>query len=374
MKELFPFFNQFKNQSKIIHYFDSAVTTLKPKNVIDKINQGYQNYTLPIEKSIYTEEIYSQIIIPTKIKLSILFNCDQNNIFFSHSVTILLKQIIELFFKLNNNNKINILIPETVHNSFFNTIENHKDYNNIYFYNLNTFDNLLKTKKFDLIYIPIIDHITGIEIDYLTLETYKKFNPYTTIIGDGSQSGMIQQNNLNNELFDFFLLSSHKMYGPEGLAILFLNKITIEKIRINLEHTKYFLNDFFAQGCLSYVAIYALHETLIFLESYVYNNIKYKEKQIEFIKIIYNELNKKKFIIISPLNTKTLISFYHQKITSNEIATIFSNASNPIYCRSGNLCSIFTKNNDINLIRISLGCYIDQEDINAFINRIQSIL
>jgi cysteine desulfurase/selenocysteine lyase len=371
MKKLFPFFKNHPN----LHYFDSAATTLKPQSVIDALLYSYTKYTLPIEKSFYKEadEYYEELIIPLKLSLQKLFIADFYEIFFGHSVTSLLNQIITLCMDgfLKTKLVINILLPETVHNSFFIPC---KKYKNIIFYYYNTYNYklLLAENLFDIIYIATIDHITGQLYNYLDFKKYRNNN--TIFIGDASQSGMYQADNLSISLFDFFLLSSHKMYGPEGLAVLMVLKEFIYKYKNSIENFNlYFLKNYFAQGSLPYTAFYSFLVALEFLEKNIYNNCDYKKTQIGFINRIYEKISSNKNIVsISSDNSKTIVTFYHNNKHAHDIAIEFSKYN--ISVRSGDLCSPF--NFDFNnnaLTRISIGCYINENDINSIIKIISLI-
>lgn len=363
MKKLFPFFKQYH----YLHYFDSAATTLKPQLVIDAITEAYSRYTIPIEKSFYkeAENSYEEVITPLKLFLEQLFNAKRYQIFFGHSVTSLLHLILDLCIRVivNQNENISVLMPETVHNSFFNGL---KKYKNIcfYYYNNININDFLNNYKFDIIYLPTIDHITGEECNYVDLVEYKK-NNRVVIIGDASQSGMYQSEDLSSFLFDFFVLGSHKMYGPEGLGIVMVSKLFLDRYQDSiLDLNTYFLRNFFGQGSLPYTAFYGFAQALKFLKANIYNNYSYQNIQFEFIKNIYKTvIQNKNLVCLSSQNTKTIITFYHKNKHSHDLAIQLSRYN--ICVRSGDLCSKFQFKNNIGLVRLSLGCYIDKNDVDT---------
>lgn len=363
MKYFFPFFKFHQN----LHYFDSAATTIKPHVVIDAMTIAYTKYTMPIGKSVYkeAEKYYEKLVIPLKLKLKHIFYAQNYEIFFGHSVTILLSQIIILCIEkiVKNNKKIKVLFPETVHNSFIIPLQK---YNNIkmHQYNESNFKEFLNTDEFDIIYLPTIDHITGKEFQDYDLLEYKKKHSKVIIIADASQSVMYQNEDLSNQLFDFFVFSSHKMYGPEGLAILFLSKKFMkEQDYVFSQLTLFNLRNFFSQGSLPYTAFYGFVVALKFLEQHIYTNHEYKKQQSLLLSQIYEQIKQNSnLILLSPSNTKTIITFYHKNKHAHDIAIAFS--SNDICVRSGDLCSPFiqTENNN-GFVRISMGCYVEKNDI-----------
>jgi cysteine desulfurase/selenocysteine lyase len=371
MKKKFPFFKE----HPYVHYFDSAATTLKPQVVIDAMAEAYTKYTIPIEKAVYkiAENYYEEVIISLKSRLKKLFNADTHDIFFGHSVTSLLHQILELSIHtlLKEKNEIRVLLPETVHNSFFILLQKYKNIKMYSYTNLN-FNEFLNDYIFDIIYIPTIDHINGAESNYIKLIEYKKKHE-VIVIADASQSGMYQNEDLSSCLFDFFLLSSHKMYGPEGLAVLMVAKELLHKKNSITTLTPYFLRNFFAQGSLPYTTFYGFLIALEFLEKHIYYDEGYKKKQSDCINTIYNELlSNKNVVLLSPINTKTIITFYHSDIHAHDVAIAFSNHN--ICVRSGDLCSHFIfENNKNGLVRISLGCYIEKTDVELIKKVILSV-
>ncbi len=363
MKLFFPFFEK----HYYLHYFDSAATTLKPIDVINAINYSYMNHTIPFGKSLYKEaEIcYDEVIVTLKLKLQFLFNAIEYDVFFGHSVTILLNQLLELCINnlFDKNIKIKVLLPESAHNSFINPLGKYKNIK-MFFYNDNNFKDFLDSYLFDIIYIPIIDHITGIEIDYMSVLKYKSKNNNVIIIADASQSAMYQNENLSDYLFDFFLLASHKMYGPDGLAILMISRFFFQKYNNIFKHLSlFFLTSFFAQGSLAYTSFYGFFIALNFLEKNIYYNNEYKIQQHNFINLLHEKIqSNSNLILVSLPNTKTIISFYHKNKYSNDLSIYFSTFD--ICLRSGDLCSDFEISN-FGLVRISFGFYTDLNDIVA---------
>jgi selenocysteine lyase/cysteine desulfurase len=370
MKNYFSLFEKYK----LLHYFDSAATTLKPRNVISLLNQAYSLYTLPLGKSRYkeAEHGYDVVMMPIIEQLKSIFYARDYTFFFSHSVTILLKQIIDIFPFITNDIGISVLLPETVHNSFFLPLLKCKNYKKTMYGNDYLLSSFLCQKQYDVIYVPLIDHITGEEVDYNVLYDYKLKYPETIIIGDASQLGMYEATNLSNQLFDFFLLSSHKMYGPEGVAIVGINNQMMHRL-IKNQYTHYLLKMHFGQGSLPYTAISAFKGALDFLTDHIYYNYRYKTQQQVYVDELYEVIkNNNNLVLVSPEKTKTIITFYHKKQHAHDIALFCSQDFN-IAMRSGELCSPYVIESSKALLRISIGCYNDATDVEVLKNVLKTL-
>lgn len=370
LKKLFPFFNYYPDYI----YLDSAATTLKPISVIDTISKAYEKNTVPATKSFYTPAIitYQESIEKTIFKINDIFKASSFDIFINHSVTIILEKIIQkLIPLLCTKKKITILMPKTAHNAFLYPIINYQNKKyNITIYDYENIQECLK-KKYDLLYIPSIDHITGASYNKEDIINYKQNNPETIIIIDGSQSYKSSPLIIHESYGDIFLMSSHKMYGPDSIAIVFIKKNFIKKIFSSVPEQKEFTEKLLYAGSISFASLRSFLETIFFLENNIYNNSILYETQKNYIQNIYASIMKNKNLkIVSPANTVNIISFEHINQHAHDISEIFNH--HKICIRSGSICSdshIF--NNGI--LRISLGCYVDQKDIDRVINVIKQL-
>ena len=135
----------------------------------------------------------------------------------------------------------------------------------------------------------------------------------------------------------------------------------------------YYLRNFFAQGSLSYTAFYGFLIALDWIEKNIYQNDSYKKQQSLWLSQIYNTIKENdNLILLSSSNTKTIITFYHKNKHAHDIAINFS--SHDICARSGDLCSPFIKTDNKNgLVRISMGYYVDDKDIQAIKRALSTI-
>jgi cysteine desulfurase/selenocysteine lyase len=71
----------------------------------------------------------------------------------------------------------------------------------------------------------------GYYIDCVSLtKKIKKINPKIIVVVDATQSVPHLKHNLKNTDVDFMVFSAHKMLGPTGVGVCFMNKKWIEKL------------------------------------------------------------------------------------------------------------------------------------------------
>lgn len=362
IKDEFPFFKKFPN----FIYADSAATTLKPTSIIDAITFGYTYYTLPAGKSIYelAENAFEETEIKTKQTIRSLYQIKNHDIFFGCSVTILLDKLFFLLKKkFHDKDSINIVLPSTTHNAILFAIQTHFDTKShlVYFQDNNDLER--KISSAEIIILPIIDHISGKIFWQEQIEILKNKHKNKIFILDGSQSFSFFPYIMENSLVDFILWSSHKMYGPDNIAVLLGQQeamsLLIDRNNIQID-TKHKLEFFFKSGSFSYASLFGFNTCLTWIKEKIYSDKNYLIKHKYFTQTIRSELEKKRIHLLSAKESINIISFTSETTHAHDIALFFS--ENNIGIRSGELCSnMFTTKKGI--ARISLGYYIEEKDI-----------
>ncbi len=363
LKKEFPFLNIFPG----FIYADSAATSLKPSIVIDAIATGYTYHTLPAGKSIYkqAEETFNQTEIATKNKIISLLQIKNHEIFFGYSMTVLFDRLFFLLKKkFIQEDNINILLPHTVHNAILFPIQTHFGIKAKFCYYKNSKELKEKISSAGIVIIPIIDHISGTFFSPEEIDMLKNKHKETIFILDGAQSFSFFPYPLYNSTIDFLLWSSHKMYGPDNIAVLIMKK---ESLVNSIDENNYQIDskkkieNFCKSGSFSYASLFAFQKCLEWVEKKIYGAPYYLSKNKNFVTNIVKHIEKKNFTLISDKESLNIVSFTHEKIHAHDIAIFFS--ENNIGIRSGELCSnIFTVKRGIS--RISMGCYLEEEDID----------
>lgn len=371
VKKVFPFFRCYPS----FYFFDSAATTLKPKAIILAIKKGYTIHTLPANKSLYfcAEETFKNTEIKAKKLIHSLTKSKNYTIFFGFSVTSLFDRLFFLIFFSFHQKKIHILLHYTVHTSITTPLEKYyKDKIEFHFYKNETVETINQmAQTCHIIIFAMTDHITGHTWQAEIINDFKKKNKDKIVIIDASQSFAISA--FKPILIDIIVWSSHKMYGPDSVAIIMMNESILNRLKTHpiIQHSSHNLNNEFKSGSFSYASLFAYTKTISWIKKYIYNNPRDKIEKKKFITSIYEVLEKKNNIqIVSSLDSFSIVTFFHKTIHAHDIAEQFS--FHNIGIRSGDLCA-YNQISHTGLIRISLGIYNEKTDIDYLIKIIHII-
>jgi selenocysteine lyase/cysteine desulfurase len=367
MKSYFPIFSKYPQ----LCYFDSSATTLKPVSVIDATMYGMSHYSISCEKNRCARALdtYNKTLIAAEQKIKAIFGLSEYFVVFNQTVSIILEKIFFLLKKkyLVSDRPIIVLVPESYHRSLGHAL--YVNNINYIFIKAESCD-LAEYQELDIVYVPYINHITGKMINIDELKKYKKKFSKVFIILDASQGLLHYCPNLYHSEVDCIMGSSHKMYGPDGIAW----------VAVHTQWSKIFSwhgilsvrNDFYA-GSLSYPSVYAYIIALNFLEKYIYHNTSYQEtlrQYVDEIKFFLAQYSDQLTLLSCPQASSHIISFSHKKFHAHDIADCLSKED--ICLRSGDICApgIDYK---FGIIRISFGCYNNYDDVSKLIDSLKEV-
>ncbi|RHZ37634.1 aminotransferase class V-fold PLP-dependent enzyme [endosymbiont GvMRE of Glomus versiforme] len=397
MDDLRKEFPIFKKQKQLI-YLDSAATSLKPKTVIQAINDYNQKYSInshsesssPLFKKVWTTIQETREIIAQKIKGKV------EEISFLPSTTHALN-ILALSLKNHLQKGDRICLTYLEHSS-----------------NLHPWQAIAKEKKAIVDFLPLNKEFT---IDISKLDKYidkktkivsfvhvsnslgvinpaaeitkkiKEINPECLVILDACQSVIHVPINVAEWNIDALALSGHKVYGPTGIGVLWIKKELGEKLphllwgggkkigpMEEIADQNLPLSQKMEVGTLPLAEIFGLKAAFEFL-----NNFATKE--------IYKYENDLRNYTLQKLKKIKNITIYNQKLVSANIIT-FNLASyhahdivdylgkNNILIRAGNLCCPYLNKliGANSALRISFGAYNNYNDINELVSHLQKII
>lgn len=218
---------------KPLVYLDNAATSQKPQSVINAINDYYSNYNANIHRGVYSISIKaSEAYENAKIKVKDFINAaSEREIVFTRGATEAINLIAYSYGLVNVHEGDEIIISEMEHHA-----------------NIVPWQVLCEKKKAVLKVIPVNDS------GELLLDEYKKLlsnrtkivavchisnslgtiNPVKEIIRlakeknndiavviDGAQAVHHTKVDVRDLGADFYVFSSHKMYGPMGIGVLY---------------------------------------------------------------------------------------------------------------------------------------------------------
>ena len=379
-KEDFPIFLNNKN----LVYLDSSATSLKPKQVIDEINNYYNFYTANLHRGDYDNAItVNKKVEETRVLVKGFLNAkEENEIIFTSGTTESLNMIVFSFMKYNLKENDEVLLTKTEHASnvlpWF-VLEREIGIKVKYIplkENLTIDYEKLKEIINDNTKVISIAHITNTVGDVREINKIRDIinNKNIYFVVDGAQSAGHIKVDVEESNIDFYAFSGHKMYADTGVGVLYAKKDLLEKMRpfkygggMNDTYTieEYSLKQVpykFDAGTVNISGILSLRAAIIYINSIGIENItNYISNLSNFL---YENLKNVKNIKIYNDNFRTGIMIFNiDKVFSQDLS-VFLNKYN-ICVRSGNHCSKLLKDFILtsNTCRVSLNIYNTKEDI-----------
>lgn len=394
----FPILNQKINDYPLI-YVDNASSTQKPLCVINKLNQIYTTSYANVHRGIHTlSEISTSQLEETRKNIAKFINAKKDSsIIFTRGTTDALNKIaFGLEHLIKKDDEIILSIMEHHANlvcwqelakrtsaklKFIDIDENYR-------LNIKDLDKLLskKTKIISLTYCSnVLGTINNIgEIFSLV----KKYNSDIITVVDSAQIISHKKIDCSNLNIDFLVFSSHKLYGPTGVGILYINENFYDILQprefggnmineVKLESSTYGSAPFkFEAGTPNIADIIAFNEVLTFVEEIGFDFIEKYEKDLtnyflEKIKILGND-----FILIGPKTSKdrvSVFSFKFSNIHPQDLSMLLDQYG--IAIRSGHHCAIplHEKLNLNGTSRISFGIYNTKQEIDFIVDTLIKI-
>jgi len=373
-------------------YFDNAATALKPKEVLAKMNEYYNEYSSNVKRGDYdlsykadTEYENVRTIVKDFINAHSV-----KEIAFTSGTTESLNLIINGYFKDKLEVNDEVLLTKAEHAS-----------------NILPWFKLSKDKGIKINYIPLdnnyevtldnvkaaitpntkviaLAHITNVVGDIRPL---KEIITYAHSLGilvvvDAAQSVPHMAVNVQDLDVDFLAFSAHKMCGPTGVGVLYGKEHLLENMdslnlgggmneSFNADGT-YLLKDLpnrLEAGTPNIAGVIGLGAAINYLNNMGIDKIADYEKELKTYFI--NKLSLIPHVNIINKNSHSgIIAFNIEGIFSQDVAFYLN--KHHICVRAGNHCAKILKDEIgiANTVRISLYFYNTKEEIDNFINLI----
>lgn len=234
----FPFF---ENNQDII-FFDNAATALKPKLVIDAVNNYYTNLSVNAHRGDYDLSYKVDTLIEeTRNKVSSFINADAKLISFTYGTTHALNLVAFGYVVNNLNEGDEILISELEHSSnmlpWFEIAKSKKA--KIRYVELDnkkiTPESFKKsiTAKTKFVSLAQTSNVLGDTIDAKEICKITHENNAICII-DGAQSTPHFKVDVKDMNCDFFVFSGHKLGSPTGVGGLYIKEKYFKELKPTL--------------------------------------------------------------------------------------------------------------------------------------------
>jgi cysteine desulfurase/selenocysteine lyase len=390
----FPVLQQ-KINGKPIIYFDNACMSLKPKQVIDAMNESYTKYTSCHGRSAHKfgrklTEDYQK----AREGVAKHIGCKTEEVIFTRNTT---EGINLVANSLGLKNGDVVLTTDREHNSNLlpwhllserfgvkhKVLASKQDMT----FDLDNFQNALD-KNVKLVSFVHTSNLDGYTLPVKEIIKIAHDNGSLVLL-DGAQAVPHKDVNMKNLDVDFYAFSGHKMLGPYGIGVLFGKFHLLEKLKPfivggdTVERTTYDSHIFlkppekFEAGLQNYSGAIGLAAATEYLEKIGKKNIE--KHEIELNKIISNEISELNGVmIIGPPQAELrsgIISFNVKDMPSHDVAVMLDEMAN-IMVRSGQHCvhSWFDAHKIEGSVRASLYLYNTKEESQIFIDKLKEIV
>ena len=393
IKKEFPIFKQ-KINGKPLVYLDSANSSQKPKVVIDKISNFYETEFSNVGRSVHTLAVKATNrfeAVRDKVKQYINAK-HREEIIFTKGATEGINLVASSFGKKYINKGDEILVTELEHHSNYvpwHYLRSEKGAV-IKFAQVNSdgdveIDEIKKqiTNKTKIIAITHISNVTGAVLPISKIVDLAKEKNIPVLI-DGTQGAPHYHIDMQKIGCDFYAISCHKMYGPNGLGILYMKKKWVDdlppyqggggmidevkqtSITFAEEHTK------FEAGTMQTAEVVSFAEALNFIEKIGIKNIASHENEVLEYGLEKLRKNNSVNIIGSPKKRGSVLCFTIKDIHPHDIATILD--EDGVAIRAGHHCCqiLHDKLGIAATARASIGVYNDKEDMDILSESIKN--
>ena len=374
-------------------YFDNGATTLKPRCVVEAMDEYYYKYGANIHRGDYKISLEaSNKYEEVRDKVARFINAKSaNEIVFTSGDTDAMNKIVFGYMAYHLNSCDEVLITKSEHASNvlpWMELAKVRDVK-IKYIPLNE-DHELEISEFEKMITPrtkvvSLAHVTNVVGDVRDIkkicEIAHKYN--ILVVVDGAQSVPHMKTDVIDLDVDFLVFSAHKMLGPTGLGVLYGKKELLEKM-YPLEFggglNQYFEENGdvlyksvptrFEAGTPPIAEVIGFGRAISYLEDIGMDNI-YKY-EMELKKYLVSKLEGLKQVIIYNKSSKSGILAFNLKDVFSQDTAIYLDKYD-ICVRSGNHCAKILKDeiNIKNTCRLSLYFYNTKEEIDKFIAAIE---
>ncbi len=392
IKSKFPIFRQ-KINGKPLIYLDSANSSQKPREVIDEMSKFYETEFSNVGRSVHTLAVKAtnKFEETRDIVKSYINAKHREEIIFTKGATEAINLVAdtygEKFIKVDDE----IIVTELEHHSnyvpwhylrkkkgavikFAPVDENGE-------INADEFKKLI-TEKTKMIAFTHISNVTGTIMPAKKIIDLAKSKNIPVLI-DGTQGAPHSVLDVQDLGCDFYAISCHKMYGPNGLGILYAKKRWVDELppyqggggmisEVKKDEITYADSpQKFEAGTMQTAEVVAFAKSIKFIQGLGIKNIEHYEKQI--LEYGLEKLRKDNSINIigNPKNRASIMSFTIKGIHPHDIATILDDDG--VAIRAGHHCCqiLHDKLGIPASARASIGVYNSKEDIDVLSDSIK---
>lgn len=392
IKDDFPLLN--KNPNLV--YLDNAATTQKPIEMLDALSDYYTNSNSNIGRGLYKlAQLSEKCYVDSKNTIAQFIGTKLENIVYTNGCTDSLNLAAYIAIQKVNKQigKKYIVLPISEHHANILIWQRIAKENKLELFWIKDAKLILEPEKIPLdilknTAILAIAHVSNVTGEVYPVEKWcslaKKIGAISIV--DGAQSVATIKVNIKNIECDFYAFSAHKIYGPMGLGVLFINNKFLDSEPLKLGggiiedvDTQYYtlLEDSsrFESGTPNVANAYAFSKTIEYLNKNNWEKLLYETHQLgEYLSCELNKIGIQPLSISDKFAKTHISSFSIANIHSHDVGTYLSQKN--IAVRVGKHCA-FPLHAHLNVkssVRASVGIYNTKNDIDCLIANIQDCI
>lgn len=376
-------------------YLDNAATSLKPLQVINKINDYYLNNSSNVHRGIFKlSEQATEDYEKTRESISSMFNCNTNEVIFTKNTTESIN-LLSYSFSHSINSKDTILTTIMEHHSNlvpwqyisqnkkcnFSLVNLSEDKVNL---NYEDLEEKLKREKPKIFAFTHVSNVLGTINDVNKICSLCSDLNIKTVI-DSAQSVAHMKLDFKKINCDFMAFSAHKMLGPTGVGVLIGKSSLLDELppfllggsMISSVQKDSFktapLPQKFEAGTPPIAEVIGFNESLKYISKIGFDKIKSTEKELISYILKRSEEFPNIQIHSNTINSTGLFTFNIKNVSPHDIASILDEYN--VCIRAGNHCAqpLHTYLGVKGSVRASPYFYNTKEDVDKLFEGIKKV-
>jgi len=387
IKKDFPIF---KDESLV--YLDTAASSLKPIQVINKLDEYYEKYGVNVNRGVYNiSYVATEMYEESRKKISDFINANPDEIIFTRGASSALNLVASSYGLNNLTNKDEIIVSELEHHSQVLPWQNVSKITGakLVYVELNkegriTVENFKKVlnSKTKVVALNYVSNVMGYVIPLK--EITKLSHDFGAIVSiDAAQAAPHKKIDVKELDCDFLAFSGHKMLGPTGIGVLYGKKQLLKEMppiefggdmndNVNLFDASWKDAPYkFEAGTPPIAGAIGLGEAIDYLNNLGMENVSKHEVDLKNYAI--EKLKEVEDVIIYNETAETgIISFNIDGVHPHDAITFFDGDN--ICMRAGHHCAqlIIKWLNVVATLRVSFYIYNTTEDCDKFVESVRN--
>jgi cysteine desulfurase / selenocysteine lyase len=379
-----------------ITYLDSAASTQKPQAVINSITEFYQNSYENVHRGMNTLSIKATDTFErARENVRSFINANSTNeVIFTAGATDSINKIAQCLPQLLNEGDKIVITELEHHSNYLPWLQIAKKFQfDIEIVGVNENGNINEqdivnacddSTKF--LALTHMSNVTGQIIDIKKIK--ENISKDILIAVDGCQSIAHINIDVQDLDCDFYSFSSHKLYGPSGIGVMFGKEILLEKLEppslgggminnVSLDGFTYaMLPNKFEAGTPPIEAVAGMNAAIEYLNRLNFSHYFEEEKKLRLTLINhFQNMDEIEFYgFHQDINASSIVSFNVKNKNYNDVSTFLDQFG--IMIRGGHhCCQPFMKKLQIpGSCRVSFGIYNDLNDIDLLVDALSKTI